>query len=59
MGKTSCEAWCAPSTYAPLRKCSKHANLRLLKVRGRMRWLCPWHHSMVIAGRKLAAEGRP
>ena len=54
MAKPHCQAWVAQSTYSPLHPCSKWANLKRRKVRGRVMLLCQHHLAMVEAGKRLA-----
>ena len=54
MSEPHCQAWCPPTHYANLRQCSKWANLKHRKVRGRIMLLCPNHVTMVEAGKRLA-----
>ena len=54
MAKPRCMALVPPTTYRGMHPCSKWANLKYRKYRGRMMLLCPWHVRMVEAGRSLA-----
>ena len=54
MAKPRCMAIVPPTTYRGLHPCSKWANLKYRKYRGRMLLLCPHHVTMVEAGKRLA-----
>ena len=53
MPNPHCEAIVPARNYRGVHLCSKWANLRRRKVRGRMMMLCPHHRAMVEAGNRL------